>query len=245
MKIIFLARSLDSSRVIADFLLQEKLIDKVVFETGKVAKKKKIVRMLKKRPLWKLLLLPFDIFFLLIMTSKANRLFNKRYKTIPNPPIDLWVDDVNEETSQSFLKNEQPDILLIYGTSILKKSVLNIPKLCVLNIHGAIVPKYRNVHGEFWAVAHHNYEELGTSILVADEGVDSGSVVSQRTIGVKKPISVSEAKLSVFEETLKITREVLLDAHRGNISKHPQSKLHQAVFQTPTFFDWIKFRVKL
>lgn len=245
MKIIFLARALDSSKVIANTLMQEGLIDAVIFETGAVAKKRKIFRLLRRKPYWKILFLPLDIVFLLFMNKKANRLFYKKYPTIPEPLINLWVDDANEEKCLSYLQREQPDILLIFGTAILKKPILSIPKTAVINIHGAIVPKYRNVHGEFWAVAYKKYQELGTSLLVTNEGIDAGEVIHQRTLGINTPVSVSEAKLLVFEDTLKLVREELIKIRSGILNRTPQSNLESVIFQTPTFMDWIKLRVKI
>lgn len=226
-------------------LFREGLIECFIVETGKLAKKRKLKRMITQRPRWALLLLPLDIAFLLYMTWKANRLFYKRFPVIPQPKVDLLVDDANEESCIEYLKREQPDILLIYGTAILKDPVLSIPKICALNIHGGIVPKYRNVHGEFWAVAKGKFEELGTSILVMDRGIDSGDVVSQRTLGIRDEISVSTAKLVVFEETLKLVREVIEKARLGTIPRKKQEGISGAPFQTPTFGDWVKHRLKL
>ena len=51
-----------------------------------------------------------------------------------------------------------------------------------LNIHGGIVPAYRNVHSEVWAVLNGAPDDIGTSILHLDEGIDSGAVALQRRI---------------------------------------------------------------
>jgi len=245
MKIIFIARALDSSRVIADALLKEKLIDGFILETGSVAKKKKALRMLKRKPLWRILLLPFDLAFLIFMNRKANNYFYKHYPKIPSPPVNLLVDDANEEKCLQHLRKEQPDIILIFGTAILKKPILSIPKIATLNIHGAIVPKYRNVHGEFWAIAHKKYDELGTSLLITNEGIDNGDIVRQRTLGIDRHVSVSEAKMLVFEDTLKLVREELVKIRNGSLTRSPQNTPPDSIFQTPTFIDWLKFRVKI
>lgn len=245
MKIIFLARDLDSSKLLAHVLLRDQLIDKVVLESGAAARKRKLIRMLTRRPWWRIVLLPFDLGTLYYMTIRANRLFASKYPSIPEPPIALRVADANDTKCLDFLKAENPDVLLIYGTAILKAPVLSIPKVGVLNIHGGMVPKYRNVHGEFWAVAHRRFEELGTSVLVADEGIDSGDIVKQRTLGLKDPVTVAEAKVLVFEETIKLVTEVMREVRGGLIKREPQRAGDALMFQTPTFVDWLRYRVPL
>ena len=245
MKIIFLARELDSSKIMADLLRRNNWADRVVFETGVRARKKKLRRMLSRRPLWRIFLLPLDILFLLMMTRKANKLFYQCYSTVPRIEPDHVVTDANDIGCIEYLKQEKPDILVIYGTAILKKSVLSIPKVAVINVHGAIVPKYRNVHGEFWAVAHEKFNELGTSILITNEGIDSGDIVEQRTLNLKHPVSVSQAKLMVFQETLRLIAEVMPKIRQGIVPRRPQAPPTGPNFQTPTFADWLKFRVPL
>lgn len=245
MKVIFLARELESSKLIADLLLRKGWADKIIFETGSVARKSKLKRMIWRKPRWRLVLLPLDILFLIWMTRKANQLFHAKHPHIPSVEPALRVEDANEERCVEFLRREQPDFILIYGTAILKKPVLSIPRLGVVNIHGGLVPKYRNVHGEFWAVAHHNFHELGTSILLTDEGVDTGGVVSQRTLGIHTPVSVSEAKLLVFEETLRLLEEVMPELRRESVAAQKQPPYTGTMFQTPTFFDWLRHRVPL
>lgn len=245
MKTVFLARSHSSAKVIAHNLLQKDLVDRVIFETGKTAKRKKLRRMLYRRPLWKILLLPLDLFFLAFLNLKADRLFRQKFPLTPEPPIDLWVDDANDEACLAYLRKEKPDIILIHGTSILKDPILRTAKSCVLNIHGGIVPKYRNVHSEFWAVAQQKYNELGSSILITGKGIDSGDIVAQRSLCPPSPPSVSEAKILVFELSLQLVQEVMLNARQGLIPHSPQEEFKGQPPQTPTFLDWLKYRVKL
>lgn len=244
-KIIFLARDLDSSRIIAKQLQDKNLIDGVIFETGKVAKKKKLYRLFRQRPWWRIMLLPLDIAFLLYLNWKGNRLFYQDFPEIPHIDIDLWIDDANEEKCLRYLHQQQPDILLIYGCAILREPILKSPKMCVINIHGGWVPKYRNVHGEFWAVAHRNYSELATSLLITGPGIDDGDIVDQKLLEITQPVSVSEAKQRIFKATLEITIDVVTKARNGDVPRRPQGKYNGPVFHTPSFLDWLRYRVKI
>lgn len=77
------------------------------------------------------------------------------------------------------IKHVSPEIIFcIGGMQIIPPEVLKIPKLGTLNIHPALLPKYR---GRF-STAHaiFNGEKIhGVTIHWMDEGIDSGPVILQ------------------------------------------------------------------
>lgn len=76
-------------------------------------------------------------------------------------------------------------ILCIGGTQIIPRQVLKIPKMGCLNIHPALLPKYR---GRFSTVhALFNDEEyIGVSVHWMDEGIDSGPIIFQTKFKVEE-----------------------------------------------------------
>ena len=62
--------------------------------------------------------------------------------------------------------------------------MLSIAKRYTLNIHGGIVPKYRNVHSEFWAISKNDFKNIGTSIIHLDPGIDTGDIAIQEILEI-------------------------------------------------------------
>lgn len=96
------------------------------------------------------------------------------------PRVD--VDDANSTASIAAITAFDPDVLLVSGTSILGREVLAVPARHALNVHGGIVPRYRNVHCEFWAVFNRDRENLGVTVLHLDERVDAGAIAIERRL---------------------------------------------------------------
>ena len=93
-------------------------------------------------------------------------------------------DDPNSAGSLDFLKQFPADLFVVvsYGC-ILKKSLLELPKLYPLNIHASLLPKYRGAAPINWAIIN-GEKETGISIIRMDQGMDSGDILLQKAIGI-------------------------------------------------------------
>src|SRR5680860_269084 len=63
------------------------------------------------------------------------------------------VTSVNADDCIAFLKKEKPDLIIVNGTRIIFKKVLNCIDTTFVNTHVGITPKYRGVHGGYWALS--------------------------------------------------------------------------------------------
>ncbi len=86
-------------------------------------------------------------------------------------------------------------IFCIGGTQIIPEEILAIPSLGTLNIHPALLPKYR---GRF-STAHAIFNgetETGTTVHWMDKGLDSGPIILQE----KFPITEDDTARSVYDK---------------------------------------------
>ena len=72
------------------------------------------------------------------------------------------------------LKMLNPEVICVvaYG-KILPKSILDIPKLGCINVHGSLLPKYRGAAPIQWAVLNGD-KKTGITTMYMDEGMDTG-----------------------------------------------------------------------
>jgi methionyl-tRNA formyltransferase len=77
------------------------------------------------------------------------------------------------ETLQGF----RPDLFVVvaYGR-ILPLSLLELPPLGCINVHGSLLPKYRGAAPIHWAVIN-GETETGVTIMRMDEGMDTGDIL--------------------------------------------------------------------
>lgn len=71
-----------------------------------------------------------------------------------------------------------PDLLVVvaYG-KILPKSLLHLPPLGAVNVHGSLLPKYRGAAPIQWAVIN-GETETGITVIQMDEGMDTGAILT-------------------------------------------------------------------
>lgn len=89
------------------------------------------------------------------------------------------VPSVNDEACKHLLLQIQPDIVVVNGTRIIKKDILQSTNAVFINMHMGITPWYRGSHGGYWACRNNDVENFGTTIHLVDAGVDTGTVLKQ------------------------------------------------------------------
>ncbi|MEG2199789.1 MAG: methionyl-tRNA formyltransferase, partial [Anaerovorax sp.] len=104
----------------------------------------------------------------------------------------------NEEFIEE-LEKLKPDLIIVaaYG-KLLPKSVLEIPRVGCINIHGSLLPKYRGAAPIHWAVIN-GEQETGVTIMHMEEGLDCGDMISKAsTLIGKKTTAMLHEELSIL-----------------------------------------------
>lgn len=239
MKVVFLCRDGTVARWMAHGLAEQGLLDAIVVESGREARRRKLRREWRRTRWWKLPLLALDLLALALYGRLWRRTLDRRLKGHPASsayperiPLER-VDDANDAEAVEALRRLAPDVLVVLGTSILRAPVLAIPSRAALNVHGGIVPQYRNVHSEVWAVLHGDGANVGTSILHLDEGIDSGAVaLAGRVEGAP---GFFELRWRNLELALVLTVEALRRLELGTLPREPQDDARSGFHPTPGF----------
>lgn len=119
--------------------------------------------------------------------------FLKRIEGQPVPPrltqliagknIPVYcVANHNDATCADLLKANQPDVLVLGGTRIIKPHILEIPKRGTVNCHPGLLPWLRGSASIGWAL----YKDLpqGATAHFIDPGIDTGDIVVRRELPV-------------------------------------------------------------
>lgn len=106
------------------------------------------------------------------------------------------------------IRELQPDLIIVaaYG-KILPGSLLHLPPLGTINVHGSLLPKYRGAAPIQWAVIK-GEKETGVTIMQMDEGMDTGDILLPASI----PIEDDDTAGSVFAKLAELGGRTLLDA---------------------------------
>jgi folate-dependent phosphoribosylglycinamide formyltransferase PurN len=94
------------------------------------------------------------------------------------------VPSVNDEATVALLDSLGPTLVVVHGTRIIASRVLESIGCPAVNVHAGITPRYRGVHGGYWALAEGHPEWVGTTVHLVDPGIDTGAILAQATFDV-------------------------------------------------------------
>jgi len=114
--------------------------------------------------------------------------------------------NVNAAPWPGRIRDARPDLLFsFYYRSILGKEILAAPRLCALNLHGSLLPRYRGRAPVNWVLVK-GETETGVTLHVMEEKPDAGDIVGQLPV----PISFEDTARTLFGK-MEEAAERLLD----------------------------------
>lgn len=191
-KIIFLASDCESSRWVYNVLEEIASVEAVILEQP-ISKKQLAINRVKRigifpvvgQVLFSALVVPF----LKIRSRARKQAIIDQYKLNNsgfNTNKTFRVNSVNDEDCLHKIQSVNPDIIIVNGTRIISKKILQSTKAIFVNIHVGITPNYRGSHGGYWAIHNNDAAHFGTTIHLIDAGVDTGAVIRQAFINPAK-----------------------------------------------------------
>lgn len=101
----------------------------------------------------------------------------------PIPPEVLTrVPSANSDEVIALLAELRPAVVVLNGTRIIARRVLEAADCPVINMHAGITPLYRGVHGGYWALAQSQPDACGVTVHLVDTGIDTGGILGQALI---------------------------------------------------------------
>ncbi len=117
-----------------------------------------------------------------------------RGRKVQSPPVKvlakkhdipvLQPTKIRTEAFHQSLEEYKPDLFIVtaYGR-ILPESLLNLPSLGTINVHGSLLPKYRGAAPIQRAILSGD-EQTGITIMQMDAGMDTGDILLPKTIAI-------------------------------------------------------------
>jgi methionyl-tRNA formyltransferase len=102
----------------------------------------------------------------------------------------------------------QPDIICVFGTSLIKGELLEKGRLGILNLHGGLSPDYRGADCTFWALYNNEPNQIGCTLHFIDAGIDTGKLIAHICPQVKE----GDSELPLFWRAVKDSAEVYAQA---------------------------------
>lgn len=158
--------------------------------------------------------------------------------TIPSEKVHSF----NDKDVAKKIRGENPDIIIVFGTEILKGDILKVAKTDILNIHRDILPKYRGGAIKLWVFYNKDFENLGTTIHVCREKLDAGEIVGQGFYTLKRDDEIYKLRYKTTMLAVDLLRDVLSKYSNGNVSYVTQERTKLWTSEKMTIVKQIKAR---
>ncbi|MCO5233150.1 MAG: formyl transferase [Chitinophagales bacterium] len=245
-KIIMLACNGQSTRIMFHGVNEIYPIHSIVIE-DKPNRKTFLKNRIKKIGYWKVF---GQIIFQLFIPRLLNRISKQRIQEIINDfKIDtsfiptskiINVSSVNSNECIEYLIAENPDIVIVNGTRIISKKVLNAINAIFINTHAGITPKYRGVHGGYWALVNNDKDNCGVTVHLVDEGIDTGGVLFQDIIKVSKNDNFITYPLLQVAKGVQLMQKTIESIYNNALTVIESKVTESKLWTHPTIWEYLK-----
>ena len=121
------------------------------------------------------------------------------------------------------LRNVEADVWVVisFGT-LLSKTMLGIPKICALNVHASLLPRYRGA-SPIQSALLNGERETGVSVIRLTEKLDAGDVLVQEKI----PVSASDYFMDLEKKLSDLSAGALIAGLRSIENKEARFKAQE------------------
>lgn len=122
------------------------------------------------------------------------------------------------------LKGLAPEVMVVVGYGqIIPRTIIDLPKHGILNVHASLLPKYRGAAPIQWAIAN-GETQTGVTIMQIDAGLDTGDMLLKAPVAIDPDETAPElsARLALLGAELLI--DALQQIARNTIHREKQNE---------------------
>lgn len=147
----------------------------------------------------------------------------KQYAVAHGLPV-YQPERVRDKDAIEGLREYEPELIVVAAFGqILPGEILDMPKYGCINVHASLLPKLRGASPIQTAILE-GEDETGVTIQQMGEGLDTGDIISQRSL----PILVDDTGGSLFDKLAelgaKLAVDTIDDIENGRICPVPQDE---------------------
>lgn len=91
----------------------------------------------------------------------------------------LQKGEINDDNVVNDIISQSPDLLICYGSSLIRSKLLDEFRGRFLNVHLGLSPYYRGAGTNVWPLINGEPEMVGATFMHIDAGIDTGQIIHQ------------------------------------------------------------------
>ena len=160
---------------------------------------------------------------------------------LPPAAITHRVRGVNTAAVRRLLRKLDVDAVVVNGTRIISRAVIECIDRPFINTHVGITPRYRGVHGGYWALVHDDAENCGVTVHLVDTGVDTGGVLYQQRIHIESSDGFNTYPLHQLAGAIPLMKQALRDVVDGTLTRRDGIG-PSGLWYHPTLGQYLRYR---
>jgi methionyl-tRNA formyltransferase len=242
MKVVMLTSDAPNQNALAAKVAQQFDLIAVVIEKRKPLHVKRNFKMYFNAMLDRTLLKEIrEAWFSMIDFYRKNYVFPK-VQTIT-------VENINNDEVRDFLKKMNPDVVMVSGTAMIRKKILELKfAYGIVNLHTGLSPYVKGgPNCTNWCLATGQFHLIGNTVMWIDAGIDSGDLILTETTPLTGEESLQELHIKVMEHAHALYIKALhkVEAGSGKIHSVKQSSIAEGkTFFTKEWNAWQKWKAQ-
>jgi folate-dependent phosphoribosylglycinamide formyltransferase PurN len=152
-------------------------------------------------------------------------------------------DDPYSNNFVKLIKSNNIDLLInISGFGrMIKKSILDIPKIGTLSFHHGDLTKYRGQPAGFWEL-YHGEKSMSITVQLLSEKLDAGIPIVVKAINIKDDDTLISLKQKLYQESYGLLTYAINELINNNSSSKKKVNNLGKVYTIPNLKQWVKFQ---
>jgi len=140
---------------------------------------------------------------------------------------------VNDPGFLEMLRGLAPDVIVsVNASQKFGRRLLDLPKWGCINVHGALLPRYRGRLPSFWVLAN-GENETGATVHVMNADLDDGPIIRQEHLTIEP----SDTQHTLIRKTKRLGCRLLLEAldliQSGRVILFPNDRSRATYYSFP------------
>ena len=153
---------------------------------------------------------------------EASFFFGESPPRLVRQDLLVEVPHINHPDVVALADRLQPDVIAVFGTSLIRGPLLSKGRLGIFNLHGGLSPRYRGADCTFWALYNGEPDQIGCTLHRIDAGIDTGNLVAH----VSPEVGGGDDELTLFWRAVRDSAEAYVELlgrlERGERLGQPQ-----------------------
>ena len=177
----------------------------------------------------------------LCVARRGSRRSSRQHRMEPRWPENcerFEVPSVNSPECLACLARLAPRVIVLLGTRVIDRKTLAQIKVPLINYHAGITPKYRGIHGGYWAKAEGDLANFGVTVHLVDPGIDTGAVLYQARLAPTAQDNYATFPYLQLAAALPLMEQAARDALAGTLTARPVD-LPSRLWSHPTLWGYV------